>query len=78
MAENEVEHAVKTVTIDEGYPAAIDALKAEGWELIPGILPVAVYHVVRLKNRQVTTDAQLNLVIDDSKIVVMRNGEIVK
>lgn len=78
MAENELEHAVKTLTIDEDYPVAVEALKAEGWELIPGILPVAVFHVVRLKIRPATTDAQLNMVIDESKIGILRNGEIVK
>lgn len=80
MAENEIEHAVKTLTIDEGLPAAVDALKAEGWELVPGILPVAVYHVVRRKVSESvgTGEAQLRMSIDDSKILVVRNGKVVE
>ena len=76
MAENEVEYDVKTLKIDDSLPAAVDALRADGWELIPNIPPVAIYHIVRLKNRP--KDMQLNMAIDDSRIGILRNGRIVE
>lgn len=78
MSDNEVEFAVKTLKIDDALPAEIEALKAAGWELIPGVIPVAVYHVVRKIIRQEdAADMQLRMQIDDSKIGILRNGKMV-
>jgi hypothetical protein len=71
----DVEQSVMTLVIDESLPAAIEGLKADGWELIPGIVPVAIYHVVRHKNRP--KDMELKMAIDDSKVGILRNGKIV-
>lgn len=76
MAENEFEHLVKMLPIDENLPAAVEVLKTEGWELIPNIPPVAVYHIVRLKNR--SKDMKLQMTIDESKIGILRNGKMVE
>ena len=74
---DELEHDVKTVPIDEALPGRIETWKAEGWELIPGVVPVAVYHVVRRKASE-ATDAKVRMVIDESKVLVVRNGSIVE
>lgn len=82
MADNvygELEHTVKTLTIDDTLPAEVEALKAAGWELIPGILPVAIYHVVRRIVKPVdATDMQMRMEIDESRVAILRNGKLVE
>lgn len=77
MAEPEVELDVKMITIDDNLPAKIDALKAEGWELVVGIVPVAIYHVARKIAKEEPSGAQLRMSVDDSKIGILRNGKLV-
>lgn len=76
MADPEIEHDVKMLTIDDELPAKVEALKAEGWELIQGILPVAIYHVIRKVVRE-EDDGQprLRMAVDDSKVLILRNGK---
>ena len=75
---SEVEHAVKVLPIDNDLQAEVKKLEAEGWELMPGILPVAVYHVVRIKNKpQFAQSAEGNMGIDDTKVGILRGGKLV-
>lgn len=77
MAE-EQEQGVRMIEINDDLPGKIEALRAEGWELIAGIPPVAIYHVVRKKIVQPSDEgAQLTMAIDDAKIGVIRNGKLV-
>ena len=66
----EIEHDVKVLTIDEDFNGAIERLKSEGWETIPGIKPVAVYHLARVK-KPASAAAIGRMVIDESKIMVI-------
>jgi hypothetical protein len=70
----DVEHDIKTFPIDENLDAEIKKLMAEGWELMPGVKPVAVYHVVRLKNRPPASAAIGEMRIDESKVFVIPAG----
>jgi hypothetical protein len=75
---SEVEHAVKVLSIDNNLQDEVKRLESEGWELMPGILPVAVYHVVRIKNKpQFAQAAEGTMGIDDSKVLIIRDGKVV-
>ena len=75
---SEVEHAVKVLPIDNELQQEVKKLEGEGWELMPGVLPVAVYHVVRVKNKpQFAQSAQGTMGLDDSKVSILRDGKLV-
>lgn len=78
MAEPEVETDVKMLTINDELPGKIEAWKAEGWELIAGIPPVAIYHVVRkIAKEEPTGDIELRMAVDETKVSVLRaNGKL--
>ena len=73
----ELEHTVKVFPIDENMKASVDALVREGWDMVPGVLPVAVYHLVRIKPtaQAPSVTAFGVLTIDDSKIQVIPAGQ---
>ena len=71
----ELERVVKTIEIDKNFPTEIEKLKNDGWELIAGIPAVAVYHLVRNKNRPpLSASAKAHLKIDESKVGIIRAG----
>ena len=76
----EVEHCIKTITIDENLPDEVKKLEAEGWNAVPGVLPVAVYHLVRSKRPQAPAQqggfGQIR--VDDSKVFTLRDGKLVQ
>ena len=73
----ELEHTTRTFPIDENLQEKVDALVKEGWELVPGVLPVAVYHLVRIKKDASAPSGQAfgKLTVDDSKIMVIPAGQ---
>ncbi len=80
----EIEHCVKTFTFDDSLQQALQEMSAEGWTLVPGIVPVAVYHLVRIKGQQpdqqppaATHQPRMRIHIDESKIKILRNGELI-
>ena len=76
----EIEHCVKVLELNDNFQGQVKALEAEGWQLVPGVLPVAVYHLIRMK-QPVGQGNQVggfgDLKIDDTKIHVIRNGQVV-
>ena len=75
---SEVEHAVKVLQIDNNLQLEVKKLEAEGWELVPGIVPVAVYHLVRVKNKpQFAQVAEGIMGVDDSKVHIIRGGKVI-
>ena len=76
---SEVEHAVKVITIDASLQDEVKRLEGEGWELIPGILPVAVYHLVRIKGKTTAfgQSGRGQLGVDDSKVHILRDGKVI-
>jgi hypothetical protein len=78
----EVEHTVKVFPLDAELENNIKAMTAEGWLLLPGVPPVAIYHCVRIKGIVASPDidghkpvAQIN--IDETKVHIMRDGQLV-
>ena len=80
QAGEEYERDTKMLIIDEALPGIVEGLKKEGWDLIPGIPPVAIYHIARKVVREAPPQEegqQLRVAIDDSKVHVLRNGKLV-
>lgn len=74
----EVEHDIKVIKVDANLTAEIERLTKDGWTLVPGVQPIAIYHVVRQK--QATAQANSGkgtMMIDDSKIGILRNGQLI-
>ena len=68
----DIEHSIKVFPIDADLQASVQALVREGWDVIPGIPPVAVYHLVRARKEQQPQQSGLGrLLIDDSLITVV-------
>lgn len=78
----EVEHDIRVFPIDAQLQDRLQVLVREGWDLVPGVTPVAVYHLVRVKKEAVTPDLPVpdqnfggpsgfgKLLIDDSKVFI--------
>lgn len=73
----QIEYDVKVFPIDEALQEKVTELAAQGWELIPGIKPVAVYHVARNKDRPPAPAGvgMGRLTIDDSKVQVIKAAD---
>lgn len=69
----DVEHAVKVIPIDEQLQDNLQALVKTGWELVPGVQPVAIYHVVRIIKHDApnTAGGIMNMAIDETKVFVV-------
>ena len=66
----DIEHDVKVLQLDESLDSEVTKLRGDGWELIPGIKPVIVYHLARIK-RQPSAAGIGRMVIDDSKVMII-------
>lgn len=78
----EVEHSVKVFSLDSDLENNIKSMTAEGWLLLPGITPVAIYHVVRMKGMvsPPQDDGNIPLVkiaIDETKVKILRDGQLI-
>lgn len=77
----EVEYATRVIAVNDQLMAEVEKLAKEGWQLVPGIQPVAIYNLVRPKGFVAQSAAVLaapgtaTLTIDDSKIAIYRNGK---
>lgn len=74
----EVEHDIKVIPVNANLQGEIERLTKEGWTLVPGVQPVAIYHVVRPKRATAQANmGQGTMMIDESKIGILRNGQII-
>lgn len=69
-----IEHKVEVFPIDGELQSKIDALVKDGWDLVPGVLPTAVYHLVRVKEDEPLPTARGILQIDDALVHVIPAG----
>lgn len=71
----EQEHEVVVIPVDDRFDAEIARMKAEGWQLLKAF---SVYHVTRAKPQPLASlDGIAKMTIDDSKVGILRNGQIV-
>ena len=75
----EIEHTVKMFALDQTLEQSIKDMSAEGWMMVPGIIPVGIYHVVRMKGMQPDTGHKpvAKMTIDETKIKILRNGQLI-
>ena len=70
-----IEHELKIIPVDENLAKATAELEAQGWKVLPGVKPMAIFPVVRISldpTQAATMGGVGRLVIDDSKVDVMR------
>ena len=70
---------MKTFPLDQTLQDSLNQMTAEGWLLIPGVIPVGIYHVVRMKGAQVAAPMAgaapvAKIAIDEFKVFVLRDG----
>lgn len=64
----EMEHSVKVIPIDANYEEETKKLRAEGWEQVQGVIPVAVFHLIRPRQAPMGFG---NMVIDEAGVFVV-------
>jgi hypothetical protein len=67
----DIEHDVKVLTIDDKFESKLKELQAEGWTLVAGVLPIAIYHVVRQKQPPAGVGFG-KLQVDDTKVMILK------
>ena len=71
----DVEHIVRSFPVDENLQRSVQALEAEGYQIVPGIPPVIVYHLARSKPMEQPVEegrtALGKLTINDNLIMVI-------
>ena len=78
----QVEHAIRVFPLDQNLEANLQQMTQEGWLLVPGVVPVAVYHAVRLQgtlpvNEDGTVKSKVSFTIDDTKVKILRDGVLI-
>lgn len=74
----EVEHTIRVIPIDSDFQNALKKLEAEGYDMIPGVTPVAVYHLVRSKEVPAPAEGAQGIIkIDDAQVHILRDGKLV-
>jgi hypothetical protein len=75
----DIEHDTKIVKIGPDFQKDIDQLTADGWRLLPGAQPVAIYQMFREIDIPVETPpgfAQGEMHVDDTLVGIIRqNGK---
>lgn len=79
----QVEHDVKLVPLDSSFNDNVKKMGDDGWHVVPGIMPVAIFHVARaVVTASPTTNplgaigAEIGLTIDDNHVFILRNGKL--
>lgn len=74
----EVEHDIKVIPLTANLQAELERLTKEGWILVPGVQPIAIYHVVRQKAVAAQANTAIGtMTIDESKVQILRNGQLI-
>lgn len=74
-----VEFEIKVIPLDENFAENSAKLTAEGYEMVPGIRPAVVFHVMKLaKPAQVQPASAMgamgDLIVDETRIGVLKAG----
>ena len=68
MADHDYDYQTKVIEINENLPEELKKLEAEGWQLSPGAIPFATYHLRKTKPGMGGVGG---MGIDDSKIFII-------
>ena len=70
----EWEYKVEVLPIDLNLQSTVEQLAQQGYQLVPGTAPMAIYHLQRPKQSQ-PMGTRGGMTIDDSKITIIRGGK---
>lgn len=77
----QVDHAIRVFPLDQNLEANLHQITSEGWMLLPGVMPVAVYHLVKMQGvpplKEDGTSPTVSFSIDDTKVKILRDGELI-
>jgi len=75
-----VEHQHFVIPVDENVQKEIERLLNEGWTPVPGVTPLAVYHMQRVAGAGLATaSVKTGMTIDDAGITIIRgDGTLVQ
>lgn len=71
----DVEHTIKTISMlpAEDFKTEVDRLQQEGWQLVPGVPPVAIYHLIRDKRMTgANTGARGGITLKDEGVLILK------
>jgi hypothetical protein len=71
--DDEFEYQTRTLVIDANLAAECEKLQKGGWEITPGALPVAIYHL-RKRAASPAVMAEGGVTIDDSMVTIIRGN----
>jgi len=78
----DIEFSVRTIEIDEHLQDNIQEMLKEGWSLVSGTKPVAIYHLQRIKpsaaHSFMGAAGQGGVGVDESQVFILRNGKLLK
>lgn len=63
----EIEHIVRVIPIDAKYQEETEKLRREGWEQVQGVVPVAVFHLIRTKQSMGIG----SMIVDDAGVFII-------
>ena len=74
MASVEYQHF--TIPVDTNVQQEIERLIKEGWTPVPGVAPLAIYHMQRVVDHMAAAGVQIGLSVKDEGITIIRgNGK---
>lgn len=77
----QIEHQMAVLPVDEKLVENVDKFKEEGWMVMPGVMPIAIYHLIRVKmedNPLAALGAKAIMTIDETKVHIIRDGKVVE
>ena len=79
----DVEFSVRTIEIDEHLQDKIQQMLKEGWSLVSGTKPVAIYHLQRIKQVSAAqsfmgVSGHGGVGVNEDQVFILRNGKLLK
>ena len=79
----DIEFSVRTIEIDERFQDKIQQMLNEGWLLVSGTKPVAIYHLQRIKQVGVAQSfmgvaGHGGVALKEDQVFILRNGKLLK
>ena len=76
---SEVEHKIEVIPIDANIQKKLESLEIERWQVVPGVQPVAIYHLVRMKVQPSAQQGAFGQIkVDETKVHVLRDGKMIQ
>ena len=84
----DIEFSVRTIEIDERFQDKIQQMLNEGWLLVSGTKPVAIYHLQRIKQVSAAQSFMAQsfmgvtghggVALKEDEVFILRNGKLLK